>query len=60
LRGESNGIANRNPVLSSEKSVEPATRIERTTCGLRIATDHFSLPSSSSPEPTESQVEWPE
>ena len=35
LRNESSSIANRNPVESSEKSVEPAIRIERTTCGLR-------------------------
>ena len=35
LRNESSSIANRNPVESSEESVEPAIRIERTTCGLR-------------------------
>ena len=43
----------------AESGMELARGIEPPTCGLQIATDPCSLPSSLSPEATESQVEWP-
>ncbi len=44
---------------NAEEGLELARGIEPPTCGLQIATDPFPLPSSPSPESTESQMEWP-
>ena len=45
LMGESSGTANRQEVESSEELVEPASRIEPQTCGLRIrGAAFFPLP----------------
>ena len=59
LRGESRGAVSRLVVESSAELVELARGIEPPTCGLQIATDTISLPSSATPEPTESPMEWP-
>ena len=53
---ESSDIANRNPVESSEKSVEPAIRIERTTCGLRNRCHHPTPAYSDSLRPIPAKV----
>ncbi|THI92029.1 MAG: hypothetical protein CAF41_000940 [Nitrospira sp. CG24A] len=46
-REEGSDVVNRYPFESAEKSVEPAIRIERTTCGLRNrrSSQHPNAPS---------------
>ncbi len=59
IRGESSSPVSHKVVESSAEFMELARGIEPPTCGLQIATDPLSPPSSLSPEQTESSMELP-
>ncbi|MDP3090339.1 MAG: hypothetical protein Q8N04_06650 [Nitrospira sp.] len=59
VEGERSNSVGCKEVESSADFMDLARGIEPPTCGLQIAPDPFSAPSSITPKATESHEEWP-